>query len=264
VTHCGPPREWHPDELTFVGGIADQIAQACLDDERERAFDESRDLAGQLVRAQHEARRQIGRDLHDSTGQTIAALEINLARLARAAAELSPEQRNVLTECIELASQCSAEIRTASYLLHPPLLDELGLASALRWLADGFRQRSGIEVTLDLQPAFPRFDRDCELALFRVAQEALTNVHRHSGSPSVRVAVRDTGDHIALEIEDSGRGLLHDAFRLRESVPTLSVGLAGMRERMRQIGGTLVVESGVMGTRVRATLPLRVREATAS
>jgi signal transduction histidine kinase len=190
----------------------------------------------------------------------VAALEVNLARLARATAELSPEPRKMLTECIELAGQCSAEIRTASYLLHPPLLDELGLVSALRWLADGFRHRSGIDVTLDLQATLARFDKDCELALFRVAQEALTNVHRHSGSPSVRLAVHGTGDHIVLEIEDSGRGLPQDAFRSRESVPALSVGLAGMRERMRQIGGTLLVESGVMGTRVRATLSLPVRE----
>jgi PAS domain S-box-containing protein len=264
VSHCGEPREWHSDEVMFAGGVADQIAQACLDAERERAFDESRELAGQLVRAQDEARRHIGRDLHDSTGQTLAALEMNLARLARVTAEGPPDQRRILAESIELARQSSAEIRTASYLLHPPLLDELGLASALRWLADGFRQRSGIEVMLDLPATLVRFDKDCELALFRVAQEALANVHRHSGSPSVRVAARLTPEGIVLEIEDSGRGMPHADSPLRASAPTLSVGLAGMRERMRQIGGTLVVESGAMGTRVCATLHLQDRELRAS
>ena len=255
VTHHGEPRDWHDDELSFFGGIADQIAQTRLDAERERAFDELRDLAGQLVRAQDEARRAIGRDLHDSTGQTLAALEVNLARLGRATAELPPEQRRILTECIDLASQCSAEIRTASYLLHPPLLDELGLASALRWLVDGFRDRSGIEVTLDLPASLPRLDKDTELALFRVAQEALTNVHRHSGSPSARLSVTSSALGLVLEIEDSGRGLPQSRARSRDGAPALSVGLAGMRERMRQIGGNVVVESGVTGTRVRASVP---------
>jgi PAS domain S-box-containing protein len=255
VTHHGEPREWHDDELTFVGGIADQIAQARLDAERERAFDELRDLAGQLVRAQDEARRTIGRDLHDSTGQTLAALEVNLARLGRATAELPPEQRRILAECTDLASQCSAEIRTASYLLHPPLLDELGLASALRWLVDGFRDRSGIEVSLELQPSLPRLDKDSELALFRVAQEALTNVHRHSGSSWARLSVKSGVQGVVLEIEDAGRGLPASRARSRESTPALSVGLAGMRERMRQIGGNVVVESAATGTRVRASLP---------
>jgi PAS domain S-box-containing protein len=255
VTDRRERREWHGDELAFFGGIADQIAQTRLDSERERAFDELGELAGQLVRAQDEARRSIGRDLHDSTGQTLAALEVNLARLGRASTGLPPEQRRILEECIDLAGQCSAEIRTASYLLHPPLLDELGLASALRWLVDGFRDRSGIEVALDLPLSLPRLDRDSELALFRVAQEALTNVHRHSGSPSARLAVKCGPGGIVLEIEDSGRGLPQSSARARDSAPALSVGLAGMRERMRQIGGNVVVESGVTGTRVRASLP---------
>ena len=165
------------------------------------------------------------------------------------------EQRRILAECTDLASQCSTEIRTASYLLHPPLLDELGLASALRWLVDGFRDRSGIEVALDLPASLPRLDRDSELALFRVAQEALTNVHRHSGSPSARLAVKCGAQGIVLEIEDSGRGLPQTDTPPLDSAPALSVGLAGMRERMRQIGGSVVVESGHTGTHVRASLP---------
>ena len=256
VSHRGSRRDWHADEVTFVGGIADQIAQAFLDAERERAFNELRDLAGQLVRAESEVRRLVGRDLHDSTGQLLAALELNLARLASDAGPLPIECRPWLAECVELARKCSAEIRTASYLLHPPLLDELGLGSALRWLADGFRERSGIDVALDIPPNLKRLDSDSELALFRVAQEALTNVHRHSGSPSARISVIPSPASITLLIEDNGRGM-PQAHTLAgdDSVP-LSVGLAGMRERMRQIGGSVRVESEATGTRVRATLPL--------
>src|SRR6185312_252803 len=188
-------------------------------------------------------------------GQLLATLELRLTRLADDTANLDPECRTAIGECVDLARRCSAEIRTASYLLHPPLLDELGLASALRWLVDGFRDRSGIEVALDLPASLPRLDRDSELALFRVAQEALTNVHRHSGSPSARLAVKSSAQGIVLEIEDSGRGLRQSSARPRDNAPALSVGLAGMRERMRQIGGNVVVESSVTGTRVRASLP---------
>jgi PAS domain S-box-containing protein len=258
VSHRGSPREWHADEVTFVGGIADQIAQAFLDAERERAFNELRDLAGQLVRAENETRRRVGRDLHDSTGQLLAALELKLTRLAEDTQELDPECRRVIGECAELAHRCAAEIRTASYLLHPPLLDELGLASALRWLVDGFRDRSGIDVTLELPADLKRLDSDSELALFRVAQEALTNVLRHSGSHSARISVGEAKGAVSLQVEDDGKGMPQINGHVIDSEP-LSVGMAGMRERMRQIGGSVSVESAESGTRVRATVPASAR-----
>ena len=259
VSHRGSPREWHADEVTFVGGIADQIAQAFLDAERERAFNELRELAGQLVRAENEVRRRVGRDLHDSTGQLVAALVLKLTRLAADAEHLDPECRKAIGECVELAEKCSAEIRTASYLLHPPLLDELGLASALRWLVDGFRDRSGIDVKLDIPADFKRLDGDSELALFRVAQEALTNVLRHSGSHSARIQVAVAKGAVSLQIEDDGKGMPQlNGHSVDDSV-SLSVGMAGMRERMRQIGGSVSVESATSGTRVRATVPLSAR-----
>jgi PAS domain S-box-containing protein len=259
ISHRGSPRDWHADEVIFAGGIADQIAQAFLDAERERAFNELRDLAGQLVRAENEVRRRVGRDLHDSTGQLLATLELRLTRLASDTANLDPECRKAIGECVDLARQCSAEIRTASYLLHPPLLDDLGLASALRWLVDGFRERSGIDVTVDVPTHFERLDSDSELALFRVAQEALTNVLRHSGSHSARIKVSAARGAVSLQIEDDGKGMPKGNGHSTDDSIALSVGMAGMRERMRQIGGSVSVESEPSGTRVRATVPLSAR-----
>jgi signal transduction histidine kinase len=247
-------RDWFADETQFVAAVADQIAQLLIDSEREQALADLRTLTGELMRLQDEERRRIGRDLHDSTGQTLAALEISLARLAAATAGMLPEREELLEECSRLASQCSAEIRTASYLLHPPLLDELGLASALRWLADGIQARSGMEVRLELPASMPRLPRQTELTLFRVAQEALTNVHRHAASPWVAVRLTQRVDAVVLEIEDAGRGIRRA--HAGDSAVVLGVGLAGMRERIRQVGGTFVVDADGSGTVVRATLPL--------
>jgi len=220
--------------------------------EREQALADLSRTAGELMRLQDDERRHIGRDLHDSTGQTLAALELSLARLIKAP-DIPAERRELLEQCARLAHQCSTEIRTASYLLHPPLLDDLGLLSALRWLADGFKERSGIEVRLDLPNSMPRLSRDEELTLFRVAQEALTNVHRHAESPWASVRLRERGDSVVLEVEDGGLGSRAPGAS-GASFP-LGVGLAGMRERVRQVGGTFTVQAGASGTIVQATLP---------
>ena len=228
---------------------------------RKRAEEELRRVTAELLRLQDEERRRIGRDLHDSTGQSLAALEIDLAQLGREAAKLSPEGREQLEQCMDLARQCSAEIRTASYLLHPPLLDELGLASALRWLADGLRARGGLEVRLDLpEERLHGVAPEEELALFRVAQEALTNVQRHSSSPSVAMRLRSEPGSLVLEIEDAGRGMpAAEASDPESSGRFAGVGVAGMRERIRQLGGTFEVESTAGGTLVRACVPLSGR-----
>jgi PAS domain S-box-containing protein len=237
---------------TLTLAVVHDVSQRKLEQSRrEQAMIELRELAGTLVRLQDEERRRIGRDLHDTTGQTLAALEIKLARVANAE-QMGPAQRASIAECVELASVCSGEIRTASYLMHPPLLDEIGLVSALRWLADGLRRRSDIETQLELPETMDRLPRDHELAIFRVAQEALTNVHRHSMSRSAVIRLFEENGAVVLEVEDAGQGMpepdSHDA-----PVP-LGVGLAGMRERMRQLGGALTVRSGVKGTCVRATI----------
>lgn len=251
---CDEVRKWQIDEVSFAGGVADQISQGLLDSQREQVLRDLRSLAAELMRIQDEERRRIGRDLHDSTGQTLAALEMDLARLMAGADALPPRDRELLYECAKLASQCSAEIRTASYLLHPPLLDELGLVSALRWLADGLRQRGGIEVRLKLPESIPRLRPEEELTLFRIAQEALTNAHRHSASPWVQIRLTAGSDSVQLEIEDAGRGVPEDG---RGGGIQLGVGLAGMRERIRQVGGTFAVQSTPAGTCIVATLPVR-------
>ncbi|HTT01253.1 MAG TPA: PAS domain-containing sensor histidine kinase [Steroidobacteraceae bacterium] len=237
--------------------VHDITQRRLTEQERERVVSELRELAGALVHIQDDERRRIGRDLHDATGQVLASLELKLERLARVAGPLAPSSRALLEECLTLAHQCAAEIRTASYLLHPPLLDEIGLVSALRWLADGLRQRSDLEIHLALPQTMDRMPREHELALFRVAQEALTNVQRHSKSPSVAIRLFEHDGSVVLEIEDSGRGIAGAAgAETIAAAFVVGVGLAGMRERMRQLGGTLRIRSNLNGTCVRAELPL--------
>ncbi|MGA7541352.1 MAG: histidine kinase [Steroidobacteraceae bacterium] len=223
---------------------------------RKRAEEDLRHLSAELMRLQDEERRRIGRDLHDSTGQTLAALEIGLSELQRRVSSLPAAAGQRLEECIRLAAQCSAEIRTASYLLHPPLLDELGLLSALRWLADGLSSRSGLEVRLQLPEELQRLTAEEELAFFRVAQEALTNVHRHSSSPWVAIRLRARLGELVLEIEDGGRGIFPSSGADHDS-GGVGVGVMGMRERIRELGGSFAIESTSGGTLIRASLPLR-------
>jgi PAS domain S-box-containing protein len=237
--------------------IHDVSERKLMDDERERVLDELHELAATLVHIQDDERRRIGRDLHDSTGQSLAALELGLTRLARVVEPFSSSARALVDEGVALARQCSTEIRTASYLLHPPLLDEIGLLSALRWLADGLRQRSGIKIELELPETMDRLPREHELAIFRVAQEALTNVHRHSKSPSVTIRLFEQNAAVILEVEDAGHGILVAGSSARMAdAAALGVGLAGMRERMRQLGGALSVRTSTGGTCVQATLAL--------
>lgn len=217
---------------------------------RKRAEHDLHVLSAELMRLQDEERRRIGRDLHDSTGQTLAALELSLSQLQQYTRGPADGRRELLDHCARLATQCSTEIRTASYLLHPPLLDELGLLSALRWLADGFHHRSSIETRLDLPASMHRLPPDHELCLFRIAQEALTNVHRHAASPWAAIRLKIQSNSVMLEIEDAGRGF--DA-----KTPALGVGLAGMRERIRHIGGIFSIEATDSGTRVRTTIAIQ-------
>ena len=244
------------DGKTLTLAVIHDVSQRKLmDAERERVLDELHELAATLVHIQDDERRRIGRDLHDSTGQGLAALELSLTRLARMMEPAANSAGALLDDCVALARQCSTEIRTASYLLHPPLLDEIGLLSALRWLADGLRQRSGIKIDLELPEAMERFPPEHELALFRVAQEALTNVHRHSNSPSVTIRLFEQDGAVILEVEDAGHGIFAGGASGRVTdAASLGVGLAGMRERMRQLGGALSVRSSARGTCVRATL----------
>jgi two-component system NarL family sensor kinase len=236
--------------------LEDISARKAAEEELARSLDHARSLAGRLMRAQDEERRRIAGSLHETTAQDLAALKMLLSRLARTSDGLSATNRTVLNESVELADRVMTEIRTLSYLLHPPFLDEVGLVSAIRWYVEGFTQRSGIRVELDLPSTLARLPQDLETTLFRVVQEALINVHRHAQSPSA--AVRLTAyAALTLEIEDRGGGMSPDLVaRLNNGGGPLGVGLAGMRERLQQLSGRLQIESSSRGTTVRATVPL--------
>jgi PAS domain S-box-containing protein len=237
-------------EFKYCVGMVEDIS------ERKRAEESMRRLSGRLLRLQDEERRRIARQLHETVGQSLAGLAINLTVVKDSAADLSPRASACLSESLELAEQCSREIRTLSYLLHPPLVDEAGLDPALRWYTAGFAQRSGIEVHVDVSPGFGRLPSEFELTLYRIVQEALTNIHRHSGSKTARISLERRPNEIVLTVEDEGRGFSSAALGIAgpESAD-IGVGIPGMRERLRQLGGRLHIQSSSRGTTLTAILP---------
>ena len=239
--------------------IVNEDVSARVKAERElhESLAEMRALSGRLMRAQDDERRRIAQMLHETTAQDLAALKMLLARLVRTGTAVGDDDRAALAGSVELADRSMTAIRTLSYLLHPPFLDEAGLVSALRWYAAGFTERSGIAVELDLPPAFERLPQDVETALFRIVQEALINIHRHAGSDTARIALRVGAGQLTLDIEDRGRGIAPDLMaQLPAGGGALGVGIAGMRERLQQLGGTLEIESSDRGTVVRARVPI--------
>jgi PAS domain S-box-containing protein len=222
--------------------------------DRKRAELSLRELTGRLLRMQDEERRHMARELHDHAGQTLIAMAINLSILDQAAKLQDPKISALAEQTRKLSDDLSREIRTLSYLLHPPLLDEAGLESALRWYVDGFSERSNIQVELDLPENFGRLPEELELVTFRVIQESLSNVHRHSSSPSATIRLTRSQTALTLEISDRGRGIT--AERQREMTGARAgVGVRGMQERIRQFGGTLQIMSDSEGTRVVVYLP---------
>jgi len=216
-------------------------------------------LTHRLLRVQDEEKRKLARNLHDSTGQTLAALKIS-ASLLQASCQQLPEARAIVSEVVQLADQAIEEIRTMSYLLHPPLLDEVGFACAAEWYIEGFAKRSGINVRADIKSPRTRLPRDVEIALFRVLQESLTNIHRHSGAADASIHFLHEGDAVILEIRDFGKGITEERLRLIHGVSAeTGVGLAGMRERLHELNGRLEIESNARGTSMRATVPLALR-----
>jgi PAS domain S-box-containing protein len=217
-----------------------------------------RELSARLLQIQDEERRRIARELHDSVGQTLAAVTMNLAHVHRESASLSPEAAKALEDNTDLLDQLSVEIRTISHLLHPPLLDEVGLQSALQWYIEGFSERSKIDVDLQLPDDFGRLPRNLEITLFRVVQECLTNIHRHSGSATAAIRIARSDKEVRLEVRDAGKGIPKETQASLASGKLSGVGLRGMHERLRQMGGQLDVQSNGTGTAILATLPVEV------
>jgi signal transduction histidine kinase len=215
--------------------------------------EEVRALTIRLLRLQDEERRLLARELHDSTGQMLAAMKMVLDQMS---AEVKGKKvSSLLAQTIGINNDMSRQLRTMSYLLHPPLLDEVGLPSALRWYAEGFTERSGITVDLQMSPEFGRLAQDMEIALFRIVQESLTNIHRHSGSPTASIRLTRTDDGIDVEISDEGKGIAPHRLHGDEVVP--GVGIMGIKERMRQFGGNAEITSSDRGTVLMARIPLK-------
>jgi len=212
-----------------------------------------RELSRRLLNLRDEERRRLARELHDSTGQTLAALQLILAMVQ--AADLDPKVLEKIIEAEHLTSQALQEIRTLSYLLHPPMLDEAGLVLALEWYIDGVAQRSGMKVDVDLPAKYARLPQEMELAIFRIVQESLTNVHRHSGSTSASVKLSVDADQVHLFIGDSGKGISRE--NLESGTGQMGVGIRGMRERVLHLHGQLEILADGAGTMVKVTLPLR-------
>ena len=237
--------------VTQIGAIVQDVTPL------KRAENTVRWLSGRLLQLRDDERRRIARDLHDSLGQILSAVKMNLSYLGRDTSHLDERGRNAVTESRELIDSCIKEVRTLSHLLHPPMLDEVGLLPAIRWFVNGFSQRSGIEVKLDLPATLRRFPIELEIAVFRAVQESLTNVHRHSGSSTAVVSLDVEDEHVHLQIVDHGRGIPPQALAARQENSAIGVGILGMRERMRQLGGQLEIASAPEGTTVHVILPLQ-------
>jgi two-component system, chemotaxis family, CheB/CheR fusion protein len=214
-------------------------------------------MSARLMQVQDEVRRRVARELHDRTAQSLAGLMMNMNNLSSMLQNSDPKIQTTLAESRTLADESIRQIRTITYSLHPPLLEDAGLASAMRWFVDGFGKRSGIRVKLVMPAQLPRLSGETELAIFRIAQEALANVHRHSGSQTARLQISIPSNKVMLKISDQGKGLPDDVWKHDAGISKASgVGLASMRERARQLGGTVEFDSSHGGTTVRAILPL--------
>ncbi len=254
----GEPRHWLVNYFPIRedGGAVTQVGVTAVDvTARRNAEDALRTLSGRLLGIQDQERRRIARELHDSLGQYLAGLKIAIDMLSSRSAQKDP----LLVECADILERAIVETRTLSHLLHPPLLDEAGFASAASWFVAGFSQRSGIPVSLDLPPDLQRLPDVIEIALFRVLQESLTNVHRHSRAKSAEISVDLDAEQVTIEIRDHGRGMPpHIIRQIEAETSKLGVGLAGMRERIHELGGRFVVSSNDRGTMVQASIPLGI------
>ena len=246
-------RKYERDLLTARHNLEEQVLNrtAALErevSERRRAENGLKELSSKLLKLRDEERRRLARDLHDSAGQLLTATIMNLDAMTGESANLSDRGKKCLTEAAELVRETVKEIRVVSYLLHPPQLDESGLPSALRWYLDGFSERGDINAELVISDEFGRLPQDLETALFRIIQECLTNIHRHSGSKTATVQLFRSAEEVQVEVRDFGKGMAGELSH--------GIGLRGMKERVEEFGGTLSIQSSSTGTAVTAKVPL--------
>ena len=237
----------------FILGVGFDISELKRTEEALRERTEAfQRLSGTLFQLQDRERRRIARELHDGLGQYLVALKLNFDILG----SQMNGQGKAWAESQEILDQCIRETRTISYLLHPPLLDDAGLMLAAKWYVEGFSERSGIKATLDISPELPRLARTVELTIFRVLQESLTNVHRHSGSKTVEISLRSQEAEVCLEVKDNGCGINADVLKkFQETGSQVGVGLAGMRQRVNELGGRFDIASGQHGTAIKVVIP---------
>lgn len=251
LSHGRIVRDAHGNAVRLIGTHTD-----ITDRKQVEEMVRVRELSGKLLHAQDAERRRIARELHDSAGQIVAALQMQLIPMQTDAEQTNPEIASGIGQSLELIQQLSQELRTVSYLLHPPLLDELGLPSALRWYVEGFSERSKIDVQLELSPDLGRLPADMETTLFRIVQESLTNIHRHSGSKRAQIQIHRAEDEVCVEVRDYGKGMPGGKNNGSSSQLRSGVGIQGMQERVRQLNGRFEIQSRADGTSVTARLPV--------
>lgn len=238
--------------LEYIGTVQDVTEERRVRHQLRATLQQMRDLAVRQLEVRDDERRRIAREMHETTVQKLAALQLNLARLGRAGRQRAREDA-LLEECVALVESSITDLRTLSYLLHPPMLDETGLGSAVRWYAAGFGKRSGLAVDIDTPAEIERFPPEVEIAVFRLVQEGLINILRHANTDRAAVRLRTESGRLVAEVQDWGIGMV------AEDVTGFGVGLSGMRERIEQLGGTLRIRSGPDGTTVTAVLPAAAR-----
>lgn len=258
VAKSGEKRIWEYSNTLRTDGVNQPIVRGIAHDitERKEAETQLRLLSQRLLQSQDEERRKIARDLHDSTGQDLVALSAILNNLHSSIPSKKRALRKSVAHCEQIVDRTLREVRTLSYVLHPPMLDEGGLEDAVRHYTDGYAPRTGIEVRLDISPNFGRLPRDTEMGLFQVIRESLLNIQRHSGSKSARIRLQREITEVALEISDEGRGIPETMRRPGRNRSFFGVGIPSMEERIKQVGGSLRLESGISGTCVRVTVPV--------
>ena len=224
--------------------------------ELDRLQQSLRELTGRLLRMRDDEQRRLARDLHDSTGQLLTALSIDISFIEQETARLSPRAAKAARDANRLVQQALTEIRTVSHLLHPPLLDEAGLGSALAWYVQGVIERGDLTVELEMSAEIGRLPQEIETAIFRVVQESLMNVYRHSQSKTAQIRINRIGNEVRVEVTDQGKGISEDTLSRLDFPGSMGVGIRGMRERIRQLGGRLLIDSGAGGTEITAMLPI--------